>query len=306
MFAPLKSPHHHTDSPAAEAEACIQVDDLQFTVRRSARRRTMQITVERTGELILSAPPDVGIAQLRDFVSEKRFWIYTKLAEKDRLKKAVPTKSYVDGEGFLYLGRSYRLRLVDEQDVALKLLNGRFMLRRDLVENARSHLVQWYSARAKFWLWDKVQDYVARMEVRPVGVKVQDLGYRWGSCGKGDWLYFHWKTILFLNCIFDIHDICLCGDIVHCDSLACERIDKDLADGGIRDTTFCCDVGLLDVRWLRCCFFFFVVVRVVVALFLQRHDEEVLPVFQKLCNVVGLCGVVVAASHVNPLQPPNG
>jgi len=30
----------------------------------------------------------------------------------------------------------------------------------------------------------------------PAGVKVQDLGYRWGSCGKGNWLYFHWKTIL--------------------------------------------------------------------------------------------------------------
>ena len=27
-------------------------------------------------------------------------------------------------------------------------------------------------------------------------VRVQDLGYRWGSCGKGGWLYFHWKTIL--------------------------------------------------------------------------------------------------------------
>ena len=38
--------------------------------------------------------------------------------------------------------------------------------------------------------------YAARMEVAPAGVKVQDLGYRWGSCGEGDWLYFHWKTIL--------------------------------------------------------------------------------------------------------------
>ena len=34
------------------------------------------------------------------------------------------------------------------------------------------------------------------MEVDPAGVRVQDLGYRWGSCGKGGWLYFHWKTIL--------------------------------------------------------------------------------------------------------------
>ena len=174
----------------------LTVDDLSFELKPSSRRRMLQITVDRSGDLVLSAPPGVEEDRLRDFILEKRFWIYTKLAEKDRLQKAVPTKSYVDGEGFLYLGRSYRLRLVDEQDVALKLLNGRFMLRRDLVENARTHLVQWYSGRAKLWLWDKMQDYVARMEVRPVGVKVQDLGYRWGSCGKGDWLYFHWKTIL--------------------------------------------------------------------------------------------------------------
>lgn len=41
-----------------------------------------------------------------------------------------------------------------------------------------------------------VAEYRARMEVTPVGLKVQDLGYRWGSCGKGHMLYFHWKTIL--------------------------------------------------------------------------------------------------------------
>ena len=174
----------------------LTVDDLTFELKPSSRRRTLQITVDRSGELLLSAPPDVEEERLREFIREKRFWIYTKLAEKNRLQKVVPTKSFVDGEGFLYLGRSYRLRLVDAQDTPLKLLNGRFMLRRDQVESARAHLVSWYSTRAKLWLWDKVQDYVARMEVQPAGLKVQDLGYRWGSCGKGDWLYFHWKTIL--------------------------------------------------------------------------------------------------------------
>lgn len=33
--------------------------------------------------------------------------------------------------------------------------------------------------------WHTLSDAV------PAGVKVQDLGYRWGSCGKGDWFYFH-------------------------------------------------------------------------------------------------------------------
>ena len=175
---------------------CLQVDGLQFSVQRSARRKTMQITVERSGELVLSAPPDVSESMLREFVLEKRFWIYTRLAEKDRLQRQVPRKEFVGGEGFLYLGRSHRLKLVEGQDTPLKLTGGRFCLAAAALPEARDHFVRWYSERAKAWLSARVADYQSRMEVEPAGVRVQDLGYRWGSCGKGDWLYFHWKTIL--------------------------------------------------------------------------------------------------------------
>lgn len=183
MLAPVKPPS-------------LQVDDLRFTLRRSARRRTLQITVERDGELVLCAPPQVGEAQLRAFAAEKRFWIYTKLSEKDRLQRQVPRKEFVGGEGFLYLGRSHRLKLVEAQDVPLKLSAGRFCLRSDAVSGAREHFIRWYGERARTWLGGRVAAYQGRMEVAPAGVKVQDLGYRWGSCGKGNWLYFHWKAIL--------------------------------------------------------------------------------------------------------------
>lgn len=183
----------HAGEPSAIS---LQVDDLKFEIRRSAKRRTMEITVERTGELILSAPPEVSIDQLREFAIEKRFWIYTKLAEKERLQRQVPRKEFVAGEGFQYLGRVHRLKWSDDQEAPLKLVNGRFSLRRDAQESARENFIRWYSERARIWLSGRVADYQSRMEVTPAGVKVQDLGYRWGSCGKGDWLYFHWKTIL--------------------------------------------------------------------------------------------------------------
>ena len=176
--------------------AGLVVDDLRFAVRRSARRRTMQITVERNGDLLLSAPPAVQEARLRAFVLRKRFWIYTKLAEKGRLHRHAPRKEFVGGEGFLYLGRSYRLRLVEEQDVPLKLVGGRFVLRRDGVLAGRRHFIDWYNERARAWLATRVAQYQSRMGVAPASVTVQDLGYRWGSCGKGDRLYFHWKTVL--------------------------------------------------------------------------------------------------------------
>ena len=156
----------------------------------------MEITVERNGELVVCAPPDVDEAKLRSFILEKRFWIYTKLAEKRRLQRSVPLKEFVGGEGFLYLGRSHRLKLVDEQRVALRLTNGRFTLRSDSGSSAREHFISWYTNRARVWLSERVAEYQARMEVAPASVRVQDLGYRWGSCGKGSLLYFHWKTIL--------------------------------------------------------------------------------------------------------------
>lgn len=183
MLAPVKRP-------------TLQVDDLRFALQRSERRRTMQITVERDGGLVLSAPPQVDEAQLRAFVEEKRFWIYTKLSEKDRLQRTVPRKEFIGGEGFLYLGRSHRLKLVDEQDVPLKLVAGRFCLCRGALPAAREHFIRWYSERARAWLSSRMAEYQSRMELTPAGVKVQDLGYRWGSCGKGNWLYFHWKAIL--------------------------------------------------------------------------------------------------------------
>ena len=174
----------------------LRFDDLRFEVRLSAGRRAMEITLGRDGELILSAPPEVTEATLLDFVQRKRMWIYQQLARQQTFAHEVPAKVFTDGEGFLYLGRSYRLRLVDESIVPVKLLSGRLVMPRHLAGAGREHLVNWYCGRAKRWLSDKAGDFFARMEVAPAGVKVQDLGYRWGSCGKGGWLYFHWKTIL--------------------------------------------------------------------------------------------------------------
>ena len=35
-----------------------------------------------------------------------------------------------------------------------------------------------------------------RMGVRPTGVEIPDLGFRWGACGKAGVVNFHWATTL--------------------------------------------------------------------------------------------------------------
>lgn len=43
---------------------------------------------------------------MEEFVREKRFWIYTKLAEKETLRVEAPRREFVTGEGHPYLGHS--------------------------------------------------------------------------------------------------------------------------------------------------------------------------------------------------------
>jgi predicted metal-dependent hydrolase len=188
----------------------LVVDELEFEVRRSTRRKTVELTVDRGGELRITAPIQADPKRLTRFVRENRFWLYTKIAEKEARQQPVGSKEFVSGEGFPYLGRSYRLLLVDRQDVPLKLVAGRFALRRELAARGREEFVRWYSDRALTWLKRRVPAWAQRMDAEPSRVEVRDLGFRWGSCGKTGSLNFHWAAILLPAGIVDyviVHEL---------------------------------------------------------------------------------------------------
>jgi len=186
------------------------VGDLAFELRRSARRRSVQITVDRGGELVITAPDDCSTATMEDFVREKRFWIYTKLAEKEALQHPTPEKAFVSGEGFPYLGRRYRLLLVAEQDTPLKLEHGRFKLLRTEADRGRALFVDWYRQAGRRWLTKRVPPFARRIDVQVEAIRVRDLGFRWGSCSADGGVNFHWATLLFPPAIVDyviVHEL---------------------------------------------------------------------------------------------------
>src|SRR5207237_2770389 len=58
----------------------------------------------------------------------------------------------------------------------------------------QEHFVQWYARHGCPWLRHRVERFATRIGVTPPAVQVRDLGYRWGSCGRG--VNVHWRTIL--------------------------------------------------------------------------------------------------------------
>lgn len=175
----------------------LVIDDLYFVLHRSDKRKTVGITIDRGGELILNAPSDCPLEIIEQIAQQKRFWIYTKLAEKELLCQNRFEKEFVNGEGFYYLGRSYRLLLVPPKlATPLRLYQGRFMMRSNEHNHAREHFIHWYTQHAELWLQRRLNLFSARLGVAPSIIKIRDLGFRWGSCGSQGNLYFHWLTIL--------------------------------------------------------------------------------------------------------------
>src|SRR6266487_4979072 len=193
----------------------ITIEDLTFELRCSDRRTPIGITIGRMGELILSVPPDCPQELIIQAAKERYRWISTKLAQKEMLFRLPPTKEFIDGEGFYYLGRSYRLRLVhvsatDASTPPLCLHKDRFLLRHNEVQHGEEHFINWYIEQGQEWLQQRIDMFIHRVDVRPRDIKVQSLGYRWGSCSHSDTLYFHWRTMLLPPPIIDyivVHEL---------------------------------------------------------------------------------------------------
>lgn len=177
----------------------LLIDDLVFQVRRSDTRQTIGITVDRDASLLLTARATCSTGQLEYAARKKQFWVYTKLAEKALLAWPPIERTYVTGEGFSYLGRSYRLRLIDcaakSETPALQLRQGRFQLRRDADAAASVHFTDWYTVHGQPWLERCASQWAERIGAQPTRVVVSDLGYRWGSCGRTSALNFSWRVI---------------------------------------------------------------------------------------------------------------
>lgn len=173
----------------------LKIDNLIFEVRRSTRRKTISLTVDRGGELVIHVPENLADEELTSWTSSKLLWVYRKLAIREELIPQVNEPEYVTGERFSYLGRTYRLKIVKEQDDPLLFTGSEFIMCQESRPLAHEHFRQWYISRGTEWVKNRIKRLASKTEVVPAQIEVRDLGYRWGSCGKNQTLYFNWKGL---------------------------------------------------------------------------------------------------------------
>ncbi len=164
-------------------------ESIDFSLSFSPRRR-LSVAVEPDGRVVVKAPADATLESVLDHLRRKAGWI---LRQRDQFAAYGPPalpKKFVSGETHRYLGRQYRLRVIEGPAAGVKLV-GRFFevttpRKKDSASVARL-LESWYRRHALRTFANVIEQCLAHSRFRRLKMPrwtIQRMKRRWGSCTK--------------------------------------------------------------------------------------------------------------------------
>lgn len=191
-------------------------ETILFTLKLS-NRKTLSIDVNPDLSVEVSAPQGKDLDLIKSKVHKRAPWI---LKQKDYFRGFLPTipaRQYVSGETHYYLGRQYRLKVIQADAEKVKL-KGQYIyvFVADKTDRKRieSLFKSWLLAHARnrFQItleksWEKVR----RHEITFPKLIIRKMSKRWGSCSSRGVIYLNIDLVKApSHCIeyVIIHELC--------------------------------------------------------------------------------------------------
>lgn len=176
------------------------------------RRRTVGMEVDANGSVLFAVPADADPAAVAEAVRSRLPRLAVEVQRRQGELDA-PLKVLVSGTALSYLGRRYRLRVIDERRDGVRLRHGWLELPRpdDAAEGSR-RIAGWFTARGSRWLAARAAPLAVRLGVTPSSVTAADLGGRWGACSPDHRITVHWAVLQLPP---ELVDFVLVHELVH-------------------------------------------------------------------------------------------
>ena len=150
-------------------------------VRKDVKNITLK--VRPNGEAILTAPKTASDEHIKFIIKKRAKWIAQKRAFFASFKTL--KKEYVSGEDFKYLGRSYRLKVVQSKEERVKLQRGYlelFVKDKSDIKRKENLIYEWYYEKATLYFFNILQEFnkIVKQDIK--SVKIRQMKTRWGSC----------------------------------------------------------------------------------------------------------------------------
>lgn len=161
---------------------------IAFELTYSERKR-LAISVYPDLRVTVAAPSGRREAQVLAHVRKRAGWIAKHLDTFAANQQPATSRRYVSGESFRYLGRQYRLKVVEGRPPSVKL-SGPFLWvttpDREDKPRIASQVDRWYREHARQLFARKLAEMYERARVHgvpaPSGWRLQSMRSRWGSC----------------------------------------------------------------------------------------------------------------------------
>lgn len=176
--------------PNTHSEIEFDGERIGFAVNWRARK-TLAIHVHPDGQVVVDAPVTASLEQVRAKVVKRAGWIVRQRREFAAYPPLLQGRCYAGGETHRYLGRQYRLKILEGDAESVKLLSGRLCVETKQVGNAvrvKRLVSEWYRARARTVFGDRYEACLKRVEHAGIrhesGWQLKRMEKRWGSCSR--------------------------------------------------------------------------------------------------------------------------
>lgn len=192
---------------------------LEYQLRRSSRRRTLEISVAPDRQVTVTAPATASAERIELAVRRRAGWIVRQQRAYEDLPPPPAPRQWVAGETHKYLGRQYRLKIVQGARPSVRLSGAFFVIsipKPDDRHQVQRALEGWYRKHAVSLLTNRVSiartsTTWLRMMEQP-RVFVREMRLRWGSVTRSGRIYFNVDLVkLPLGCI----DYVVTHELVH-------------------------------------------------------------------------------------------
>jgi predicted metal-dependent hydrolase len=158
--------------------------EIDFLLEYSGRK-SLGITVTPDLSVLVKAPVDTSINKIEEKLRKKAAWVIKQQSFFLSFHPKTPARKFISGETHLYLGRQYRLKIINEKEESVKL-KGRF-IEVSTPEKTRAKLLlnKWYLQNAKIKFHSIAQllvDQFRKHKAEPSSIVLREMPTRWGSC----------------------------------------------------------------------------------------------------------------------------
>lgn len=162
---------------------------IRYTLEQR-ERKTLAIEVHPDTSVHVKAPKETGLAEVQARVLKRAGWITKQQRTFESYPPPLPARQYVSGESFRYLGRQYRLKVIEADTEGVRLYRGRLEVCIKVKDRAHIQklVTAWFRARAEVVFQERYD--LCTQAVNPFdlyhdsGFELRSMVKRWGSLTK--------------------------------------------------------------------------------------------------------------------------